>query len=52
MAPDAKDCDGEEGKASGGEKAGGLRRNRKKNYSEVIYADKEVEKMEDQCKQQ
>ena len=53
MAPDAKVED--EGKASGGSgggKAGGLAKGRKKNYSQVIYADKEVEKMEEQCKQQ
>ena len=54
MAPDAKVGDGEERKADGGAKAGGLGKtsSRKKNYSEVIYADKEVEKMEEQCKQQ
>ena len=55
MAPDAKGIDEDEGKASGaggGCKAGGLAKGRKKNYSQVIYADKEVEKMEEQCKQQ
>ena len=54
MAPDTKVGDGEERKADGGVKAGGLGKiwSRKKNYSEVIYADKEVEKMEEQCKQQ
>ena len=60
MASDAKVGDGKESslsnsggkKADGGEKSGGLGKGRKKNYSEVIYADKEVEKMEEQCKQQ
>ena len=56
MALDAKVGDADEGKASGGGsgggKAGGLAKGRKKNYSQVIYADKEVEKMEEQCKQQ
>ena len=57
MASDAKVGDGKksssEGKnADGGGKAAGLGKGRKKNYSEVIYADKEVEKMEEQCKQQ
>ena len=33
-------------------KPAGSRRTRKKNYNEVIYADKEAEKMEEQCRQQ
>ena len=53
MAPEAKVGDGKESKAEGGGKSvGGLGKGRKKNYTEVIYADKEAEKMEDQCKQQ
>ena len=57
MASDAKVGDGKESssegkKADGGGKAAGHGKGRKKNYSEAIYADKEEEKMGDQCKQQ